>query len=422
MSETWTPPPLTLADGPIFTAPELSRIQKDIFINRGTTRHDERSVFSESPKFLYMGRRPYIRHEVLLYRPDGKRLQLLDSFRGKYGNRFWDIVRSRIIELPLPALTMPFEFDPIYMRRMLQFTTPWPSDREIDPCIVETEAWRWVEQHHAQWNHEDWLSLLQRLRYFNWKIEPHELGQLLEAFKQTYVVISQSGLSISAPADVANFVSRALDYREFIDQSPKAQANFLGQGLFVYRPQVVVLVDTYGHDVSSEDAKQLDQLTDRMTSREAIEEYGYQEIHDFATKAAGQGLQSPENYVPSDSYPGGLNFTSSHEHYRSQKYTVTVATAFFCPDIISDVDPASGLSKKTIALLCQFFETRGFGHLSEDKSQPFTKELVASGLIDFFVWGENGVWGHDLTEKGCQIINMIYGLNLVGATDQSRAM
>lgn len=81
---------------------------------------------------------------------------------------------------------MAFGFDPKYTRRALQLERPWLSDQEIDLTIVAAEAWHWVEEHNGEWNHEDWLCLVKRVQYLNWRIEPEDLGRLLEALKQKY--------------------------------------------------------------------------------------------------------------------------------------------------------------------------------------------------------------------------------------------
>jgi hypothetical protein len=44
---------------------------------------------------------------------------------------------------------------------------------------------RWVADHHGQWNHADWLDLLERLRHTDfWPMEPDAIGRVLERLKR----------------------------------------------------------------------------------------------------------------------------------------------------------------------------------------------------------------------------------------------
>ncbi len=43
---------------------------------------------------------------------------------------------------------------------------------------------KWVDDHHGEWNHSDWLDLLEKLKYSNfWPMEPDEIGRVLEEQK-----------------------------------------------------------------------------------------------------------------------------------------------------------------------------------------------------------------------------------------------
>lgn len=107
---------------------------------------------------------------------------------------------------------------------------------------------------------------------------------------------------------------------------------------------------------------------------------------------------------------------------------MTFLPAFFSPDPISDPEPVSGAFHRAVELLGKYYETSGFdwddSHTKfrdRGENERLTRELAASGLIQFFEWGENGVWGYNYTQRGCEILNRIYLLDLVGATHNNRS-
>ena len=83
---------------------------------------------------------------------------------------------------------MAFEFDPTCVRRALRLERPELSDREINEILAKSEVRHWIEEHHGQWNHDDWLALLKRTQYFRWRITSEELGRLLEDYKRKWQV------------------------------------------------------------------------------------------------------------------------------------------------------------------------------------------------------------------------------------------
>jgi hypothetical protein len=66
------------------------------------------------------------------------------------------------------------------------------------------EAYRWVEEHQGQWNHDDWLALLEQLRESDfWPLEPDEVGRALERLKVQWSNLHQWQASGAALAWVA---------------------------------------------------------------------------------------------------------------------------------------------------------------------------------------------------------------------------
>jgi hypothetical protein len=68
------------------------------------------------------------------------------------------------------------------------------SESRPDSLRPETEnlrRWRaseqprtWVEAHKGQWNHQEWIALLETLqRSSYWPMQPDEVGQVLEDVK-----------------------------------------------------------------------------------------------------------------------------------------------------------------------------------------------------------------------------------------------
>jgi hypothetical protein len=48
------------------------------------------------------------------------------------------------------------------------------------------QAGSWVEAHHGQWNHADWLELVETLkRSVYWPLQPEEVGKVLEEVKRS---------------------------------------------------------------------------------------------------------------------------------------------------------------------------------------------------------------------------------------------
>jgi hypothetical protein len=52
--------------------------------------------------------------------------------------------------------------------------------------VASGEPRRWVDSHHRQWNHDDWLALLSVLLNSSyWPMEPDSVGLTLEELKRT---------------------------------------------------------------------------------------------------------------------------------------------------------------------------------------------------------------------------------------------
>jgi hypothetical protein len=72
-----------------------------------------------------------------------------------------------------------------------------PATTQSRPASPTSEAenlrrWResgqpksWVEAHHGEWNHQDWLALLETLKRTSfWPLKPEDVGAVLEDIKR----------------------------------------------------------------------------------------------------------------------------------------------------------------------------------------------------------------------------------------------
>jgi hypothetical protein len=77
--------------------------------------------------------------------------------------------------------------------------TQWPTNAEGGPAALRPEMenlrrWRasgqprsWVEAHKGQWNHQDWLGLLETLQQSPyWPMQPDDVGRVLEEVKSAW--------------------------------------------------------------------------------------------------------------------------------------------------------------------------------------------------------------------------------------------
>jgi hypothetical protein len=76
-------------------------------------------------------------------------------------------------ERPLPA-TFPLRQEPV----------PTPAEN-LKRWRTSGQARAWIEARHGQWNHTDWLALLEELKRSPfWPMEGDEVGLVLETLKK----------------------------------------------------------------------------------------------------------------------------------------------------------------------------------------------------------------------------------------------
>ena len=73
--------------------------------------------------------------------------------------------------------------------------TPAEREQKVKSEVANVKHWResgqpqaWVEAHNGQWNHADWLALLEELKRSPfWPMHPDAVGQALEDAKRDWL-------------------------------------------------------------------------------------------------------------------------------------------------------------------------------------------------------------------------------------------
>ena len=86
---------IAVAHPTLFTAADIEEFEKRIIFNTAATEREASDLFSDMPKFLFLGEGLEVRREVILYGPDNRPRGRVDFFRRTSGSRFWDIIELK---------------------------------------------------------------------------------------------------------------------------------------------------------------------------------------------------------------------------------------------------------------------------------------------------------------------------------------
>lgn len=177
---------------------------------------------------------------------------------------------------------------------------------------------------------------------------------------QKALVVSPDGLHPHLTAEVEKAINQALDYRDLIEQDGSVRAHLLKKGIWICRPQILVVAGKKPDGLSPE---LLQILYDRIRQRGPIEAWSYTDIHEFAK----------EHYERNK-----IVLIPSTHLADSEVISKDIAWEYLIDRLVEDPKALHGLSPSEFeALIAQVLEAFGYEVSMTARANDGGRDLIA---------------------------------------------